>query len=170
MGIWTTTPKTWAVGDKHTAVVDNAQLRDLANAFGAWTSYTPALGGSGWAIGNGTVTAAYLQVQKTVMFRARFVFGSTSTFGGAASPTVTLPVAAAAGYPTGTTEGLNAYVYVVDTGAATRPGFALLTSSTVLTLYTMTGTTTAAALITSTAPHTWAATDVISIHGTYEAA
>ena len=50
-------------------------------SLGAWTAYTPTLGGTGWAIGNGTASGAYCQIGKTVHFWARLVFGSTTVAG-----------------------------------------------------------------------------------------
>ena len=65
----------------------SGDLGDLLDAKfttpGAWTSYTPVLSGSTWAVGNGTISGAYTQIGKTVHFTARFVLGSTSTKGSA---------------------------------------------------------------------------------------
>jgi hypothetical protein len=53
----------------------------------AWTSYTPTT--SNLTLGNGTITAKYNVVGKTIFLAIRFVLGSTSAITG--SPTFTLP-------------------------------------------------------------------------------
>jgi hypothetical protein len=58
---------------------------------GAWTSYTPTLS-FGWANGNGTWTARYIKIGKTVHVSAYFVIGSTTTKG--AGCDVSLPLTA----------------------------------------------------------------------------
>jgi len=59
----------------------NGLITGTGTSLGAWTAYTPTLGGTGWAIGDGTVLGAYCQIGKVVFFRASVTFGSTSTFG-----------------------------------------------------------------------------------------
>lgn len=53
----------------------------------AWTSWTPTLGNL--TLGNGTVTAAYALIGKTLHFRFKFVLGSTSAV--SSLPNFTLP-------------------------------------------------------------------------------
>lgn len=70
----------------------NARYAALDNA--AWTPYTPVIGGTGWALGNGVVIGRHkLLGAKTCMARGKVTFGSTSTFG-ANQLTMTLPFAA----------------------------------------------------------------------------
>lgn len=59
-------------------------------AFSPWTTYAPTFTGFGWAIGNGTITAAFTLIGKTVHFRGRVVIGSTTSFG-SFSPSIGLP-------------------------------------------------------------------------------
>jgi len=59
---------------------------------GAWTAYTPTW--TNLTVGNGTVTAAYTQIGKTVMGKIHIAAGSTSSITGSV-PTFTLPVTAA---------------------------------------------------------------------------
>ena len=71
------------------------ELQDLqaamAAAGAAWTTYTPTLGGTGWALGNGTLVGYYRQVDaKTVAIKVLLTTGSTTTVG-TATPTVTMP-------------------------------------------------------------------------------
>ena len=51
---------------------------------GAWSGFTPALSGTGWAIGNGTAIGYYNQYGKTIDFIVYIAFGSTSTYGAGA--------------------------------------------------------------------------------------
>lgn len=49
---------------------------------GAWTTYTPTIGGTGWAIGNGTVTGRYRLIDvKTLALKIEMSLGSTTTVG-----------------------------------------------------------------------------------------
>jgi hypothetical protein len=95
MAVWTTAVKTWAAGNRLTGVLLNAQLRDFANAFGPRGSYSPALTASGtaFAIGNGSVTGVYSQVQNEVRGNATINIGTTTNVGTGVYA-LTLPVAA----------------------------------------------------------------------------
>lgn len=66
----------------------NAAHDLLEAAYTAWTSYTPTL--TNLTLGNGTVTATYKQVGKTVFFRIEFLLGSSSAVG--TTPSFTPPV------------------------------------------------------------------------------
>lgn len=62
---------------------------------GAWQSYTPIWGAASGVqpvLGNGTTIGRYIQYGKTVHFIARLGIGSTSTFGGGAQWSLSLPV------------------------------------------------------------------------------
>ena len=136
-------------------------------SLGAWASWTPTISGTGWAQGNGTVTAAYTQMGKTVHYRIRFVAGTTTTFGSAALE-ISLPVAAisVAGV-TGHSSG-----YLLDSSASARYGvFCIAQSSGTLIVYANSSVNAGqqSALI-STVPFTWASSDSVNISGTYEAA
>lgn len=92
MATWTTATRTWAAGETLTAANMNAQIRDFANGFGAWNSYTPTLTQSA-AVTKTVNYAKYIQIQKTVICN---VYLSVTAAGTTANAiTVTLPVAAA---------------------------------------------------------------------------
>lgn len=166
MAAWTTTPRSWSVGETVTAANMNAQIRDFANAFGAWGSYTPTWGASSApAIGNGTISGGYSQIQKTVHFRVGVTFGTTTTFG-TGNYTLTIPTTAGS--------GLNIWSFL---------GYALQTSTYQLTM-DVNGGSTAAAMnyqstlagvktrVSPTAPVTWTAVagNGFWFSGMYEAA
>jgi hypothetical protein len=133
---------------------------------GGWTSYTPTISG-GWAVGNGTWSATYTQIGKTVHFSARFTIGSTTTKG--TGFTASLPVEMAK-------NNNQQYSGVGIIGSSVYRLFfeAVGGSTTALTGYL--GYASAApgylgrAAITATVPLTWATNDTISFNGTYEAA
>ncbi len=162
MGTWTTAIRTWAAGETVTAANLNAQLKDFAGGFGAWTSYTPTL--SGFTLGNGTIAGAYLQVQKTVVFRAKLTFGSTTT-AASAYPTATLPVTALSTDASsvlharfGDASPGAAYLSYVDLGSTTTIRAGIIGSSGLATT------------CTTTTPFTWTTSDVVYWAGVYEAA
>jgi hypothetical protein len=78
------TPARLAVGTNTAPLVaDSGESTGLRWDSSAWTSYTPTFSaaGGGAAIGNGTITGAYKQRGKTIVGRASFTAGSTTTFG-----------------------------------------------------------------------------------------
>lgn len=160
MGTYTATPKDWADGVAVEASDLDTHLRDLANSFGAWSSYTPTLGA--WTKGNGTVYGYYSQTQKTVRFKCGFTFGSTSA-AAASSPTLTLPVTAA-----GTGDPLLSG-RVIDNGTAYFMPFLVLTSTTTIGLY-FPGTNGQWVVPSTTVPFTWTTGDSFHFAGSYEVA
>ena len=81
---WPTSVRTWLAGEKLTAALTNEQLRDALKAIGdPWTAYTPTWTGAGGnpAIGNGSLTGAYVKAGRWVVNRIRITAGSTTTFG-----------------------------------------------------------------------------------------
>ncbi|WP_088320299.1 hypothetical protein [Kineosporia sp. R_H_3] len=132
----------------------------------AWQSYTPALTASTTnpTLGTGgSITGKYIQVGKTVHFRIAVTFG-TSPNAGSGSYRFSLPVASVA-ITSGAGEA-PARAMLWDSSASSRvPRAAYTFSSTIVSLLDESG-----ALVGSAAPWTWAAGDIITIHGTYEAA
>lgn len=144
--------------------VDSAGLiTGSGTSLGAWTSYTPTLGGTGWAIGDGTISGVYCQIGKVVHFSANVTFGSTSTYGSAAA-TITLPITA----KDTQRYAINARCGDASTGNVYQ--LAVYPSSTTVVVLRTIGTDGIGAQVISTAPFTWATTDTIRINGTYEAA
>jgi len=135
----------------------------------AWQSYTPTLGGTGWAIGNGSRSGYYCKLGKIVQFQIRIIFGSTSTFGAAARPTLTLPVTATS--VSGNIDFVTNIAYF-DNSATLRYQGTCDFSTTDIDLFSWNsaGTYVVAAATTATVPMAWAANDVIYVSGTYEAA
>jgi hypothetical protein len=128
---------------------------------GAWTAYTPTLGG--FTPGNGTATGRYLQIGKLVIFVAKFTFGSTSA-AAAAVPTLTLPVTAV-----GTDLAFNLAGWFEDTGVQKYRASVYLTTTGAAGAVII-GASGAATTPSTTTPFTWGNTDVLHIGGTYEAA
>lgn len=162
-----TSPRTWVAAETVTAALMNTHVRDNLKALGdAWTSWSPS-----WtavttnpAIGNGTISGAYMQAGKLVHFWAEITMGSTTTFGSGGWQ-LNLPVSEAAhrwGF-----QGL-----LRDTSASSD--FTFIGSRTGASLLSLRcdPTTAGNAIrnVTDTVPFTWASTDVLFLQGTYEAA
>jgi hypothetical protein len=171
----TTTPNYgWPVPTSTDLVKDGATaieaLGDAADATvfglgvsGAWTAFTPTL--TNITLGNGTLTARYKQIGKTVVAQVRLTFGTTTSITGA--PTrVNLPVTAA------TANDFSFPMYILDSGAADYIGRAQLFNTAYLELYVnaVGGTYGAISAISSTVPMTWTTNDKFSINFVYEAA
>ncbi len=166
MTTFTGTIPTIASGDTTTVPTNLATYRDALKAVSeAWTSYTPTWTASvNPAIGNGTRTGKYIQVNKLVTFRIQVTMGSTTTYG-TGNWVFSLPVATHSDYASGMMMG-NALAF--DTSA---PSFTQVIpvwlSSTSIHIPLGNGTNTD---VSATSPFTWASGDKLTISGTYEAA
>lgn len=164
---------TTADGVKLDGIEALADVTDAANVAsslaGAWTSYVPAWTATGTApaVGDGTITGAYVQFGKTVHFRIALTMGASSTYG-TGSYKFSLPVAAHAGVVPFTPLG-NAYME--DAGSGTFMGQLFDFSSTTIlvgihAILTAGGMT----FIGTTAPFVWGTADYLYLSGTYQAA
>lgn len=130
-----------------------------------WQSWTPTW--TNLTVGNGTVTATYIQIGATVFFNVDVIFGSSSSMG--TTPEFTLPVTSVAitnSFYHSLGDGAVSLAYEGDINYLIE---ALAYSTTQGRLYTSTaaGETTG---ITSTAPFTWTTGSVITFSGMYQAA
>jgi len=159
MGSWTTAIRTWAAGETVTAANMNAQIKDFASAFGAFTSYTPTWTASGTApaIGNGTLTGRYLRVQNLVMFTISQTMGSSTTYG-TGLYSWTLPVTTSQ-----TSPRILGGMRCDDSGSATYIRHVMLSTST-----TFSALTEGAVYVGQTAPFTWGSADFLTAQGWYE--
>lgn len=161
MGDWTGTVPSFTAG----TVVPASDLQTLADELtavaAAWTSWTPTL--TNLTLGNGTQTAKYRRVGKTVDFVWRLTLGSTSAVG--TTPSFTLPVACSADYP-----AYPAWFgMLTDASTSVKPPAVLnLTSTTTVVLQYFSSLNTAAN-ISSTLPFTWTTSDVLTAQATYYA-
>lgn len=130
-------------------------------SLGAWQSYAATIGGTGWAIGDGTITTSYMQIGKLVIYKYSIVFGSTSTYG-SASLTLTLPLTMGGSITTG--QGMN-NTTLFDTSASARyAANSRRNSNTVISFGTL-GTNGLLGSTISTSPFTWAVGD--SVYGMF---
>ena len=133
----------------------------LVNALdAAWTAYTPTLAGTGFALGNGTLVAAYRRYGTLVAFRSRLTFGSTTTMG-TTGQSQTLPVGAL-----GAASSMGLHLHLNHTGTVYR---GLSWCNTTNAPMFSTGTNGVATTLTATVPFTWATNDIIDLSGVYEA-
>jgi hypothetical protein len=136
------------------------QLADAVEARGVWQAYTPTLAGTGWALGNGTLTGRYCRAGKTVFARLRLTIGSTTTKGTGQLTLGTPSVSKAGAYHT-------APVVVHDispAGWSFGVGLLLESSATVACFQP------AGSAITGTSPITLATGDEIAFSMMYEEA
>jgi hypothetical protein len=136
---------------------------------GAWSSFTPTLGGTGWSLGTTGASAIgnFCQIGKTVHFGMRLVFGTSGATFGAGRPTVSLPVDAASDTP-----DFIINIAYVDTSASIRYLGTADNAITQLDMFCWNagGSYVSSLGVTSSVPFTWATSDAIFISGTYEAA
>jgi hypothetical protein len=132
----------------------------------AWTSYTPTWTGSTTnpSLGNGTLSAAYIQIGKTVHFRINLTMGTTTTYGSGIWR-FTLPVAS-----NGAISGAGGVIgggSIFDAAPTATRYYAFIYhyGSGVIALAndSFTGGN------TQSLPMTFAVNDAISMTGTYEA-
>lgn len=146
-------------------VYDGSAWAPLLEPVNGWKTYSPTVGGTGWALGNGTVTGRYMRAGRHVRFFGSVVWGNTSTFGGS-NLTVTLPVAAR-------TSNELIQFSLIDSGTTTLQGsaFTVAASATITpTVWGSAGTyVNLQAGLTTTVPFTWVNGDSLSFSGSYEA-
>lgn len=150
-----------ATGGVQRLNIDSAGLfTGTGSSMGAWTAYTPTLGG--FTAGNGTAAGAYCKTGKKVEFRASFTFGTTSA-AAISTPSLTLPVTAVAAFA-GVFKGLFV------NGGNYWDGFTIQDTTGACQVGTSGGTNGAQGAISTTVPFTWTTGSVIRLFGTYEAA
>lgn len=131
----------------------------------AWQTYVPTYGGGGITVGNGIVVAKWILIGKTVHFKYKLTFGSTTSI--SSSPTITLPIASTNDYDISTGQIGNSQL--LDSSATTAyPAFPLWGSATTFKLIGL-DISNVRYEITATAPFTWATGDILFVTGMYEA-
>jgi hypothetical protein len=135
----------------------------------AWTSYTPTItaDGGGFALNNGTLTGRYKQVGKTVFFKLKFVFGST-TAAGTGHWNFSLPVTAYDAnftFSAAILDNANAWYGGIGNGNYTGS-----TSSFAVIIPGTSAAVTTWASVGNGGPFIWGSEDNITITGSYEAA
>jgi hypothetical protein len=132
----------------------------------AWTDWVPTL--SNLTLGNGTITARYHRVGRTVHFFFSFVLGSTSAVG--TQPGITLPFTMAAGISAGDAPlGLGAcldagaanYLAIIQSAGGNNTQWRVLDTTSANGVYTS---------ISATVPFTWGTGDSLFANGVFEAA
>jgi hypothetical protein len=128
---------------------------------GGWTTWTPTY--AAITIGNGSVTARYQKIGKTVNLYWYFILGSTREIG--TNPTLTLPI-------NSVTDTQIFPVKLLDSGVTNYFAVAVL-QTTLLAFQEMRVNGTYGDIIggfTATVPFTWATGDQITVQATYEVA
>lgn len=135
----------------------------------AWTDYTPTItaDGGGFALNNGTLTGRYKQIGKTVFFKLKFIYGST-TSPGSGHWNFSLPV-------TAQNPDFTFTATILDNGVSWYGGIGNgnYTGSTTNFAVIIPGTSpsvTTWAVVGNGGPFTWGTADNIVISGSYEAA
>jgi len=154
------TPARLAVGANDLILTaDSAESTGLKYT-GGWTTWTPTF--TALTVGNGTVTARYQKIGKTVNFFFFFQMGSTSSMG--TNPNFTLPIASV-------NYGHLVPTHILDSGTANYAMVSEVYSNLcLLTAVFTNGTYPSYSGLTATVPFTWAVNDTITMLGTYEVA
>lgn len=155
------TPRTWTAGLLVNETHLNTEIRDLSNGLqGAWTTYSPTL--TNITVGNGTQSARYMQVGKTIKVFYKLTLGSTSSVGNAS---ISLPVTA---LDTDWSIGGTAF----DTSASARYAITAFASSTTTLAFRALSTGGQLVVFSGTVPFgaAFATGDIVVVSGDYEAA
>lgn len=162
---WPVPTSTDFVKDGATAIESLGDAIDTSVGSGllAWQTWAPTLAG-GWANGNGTYTARFCQIGKTVHNSVRFVIGSTTTKG--TDIRLNLPVTAAFN---------NAQSFAsanLRAGGVTTYGIVQFQSTNQIQILAsnVAGTYLQGTTITATVPGTWATGETFTLDFTYQAA
>lgn len=137
----------------------------VSGMFGAWISWTPSY--ANITVGNGTVVSKYIQLGKTVRFKYKLTFGSTTSISG--TPTVSFPVTATADLDVNT--GVVGVGQVLDSSAASS-SYVMLPIWVSTTTFKPVGYDTSNVKFdfSASSPFTWAVGDILYMAGEYEAA
>jgi hypothetical protein len=166
-----------AIWDQGENVLKNIRIADptidihgaskgYVDGTGKWSSFSPGLAGTGWAIGNGTITGTYSRHGDTVEFNINMTVGSTTSKGadstvGAAIIFTNLP-----GTSVGNFEFLGR---VVDVSAGSMVPFIGIVSGTSCTTRLMTTSPTYYGISANQPVSGLTTGDLIQINGTYQA-
>lgn len=133
--------------------------------FSAWATWSPTLTNA--TLGNGTVTAKYIQIGKTVLYSFTFVLGSTSSISGTFG--FSLPATSVA-YPT--VHDILGSGTMNDTSGSSYPIFAKYATTTTVSIRYIDDAAGGVvyAGLNGSAPVTVATGDSISVSGAYQAA
>jgi hypothetical protein len=126
---------------------------------GGWTTYTPSIR-NGVTIGNGTETARWQQIGKTVFFYWKFKLGSTSAFGTGGFVQISLPKTPLYDVWMGTVDYLDAGVQHYMGLLQIDPN-----TTTFIPKYKQ-----VVENVTTTSPFTWGTNDEVYCTGFYEVA
>ena len=127
---------------------------------GGYSSWTPTW--TGLTVGNGTQTARFTQLGKTVRFDLELIFGSTTAIT-AAYPDFTFPVAAVK-----PTAAINAVYIDANVNSYFNTYYIRTVSGGYLIAGNVAGTYMTEAGVSATVPFTWTTGDRFIISGSYE--
>lgn len=131
-----------------------------------WQDWTPSY--TNITVSNGSVTAKYIQIGKTVFFTWQLTCGSTTSISNAM--TITLPVTASTTFSTRSDTAIGT-VAIRDSGTASYGGVLILAiSSTAMNPKFFRADSSTSAELTTTFPITEATGDTFVCTGMYEAA
>lgn len=152
---------------KSSAAIDPSKISGgNSSMFTSWQSWTPTW--TNLTVGNGTVTAKYVQVGKSIQFKLSLVFGSSTAVSGSVS--VTLPVTSTAlvgsGVPLGSARLIDISAGLFYVGFATH----LSTTTMKVSWSGASGSGQIETNLSNVSPVTWAVSDEFQINGFYEAA
>ena len=161
------TPANLSVGANATMLIaDSTAATGLAWKTAAtqfpWTSYTPTL--TAITLGNGTLTASYQQIGKTVDVRILFTLGSTSSV--SSFPRFSVPV---------NIDVPSAQVQILgnanlnDAGTTAYYGVVAYETASTVQVFAQdtTGSTLQRATVTATVPFTWTTSDQMLLNFSY---
>lgn len=145
----------------------NNQIYPISPVSNSWQSWTPTI--TNLTIGNGTTTAKYTRIGRTISFRIAVVFGTTTSMG--TNPIFTLPVTSVT-YAGVAQEVPIGIARVLDSGITSFMGLVVWINTTTMSpqLQVATGTYTQNTGITSIIPMTWGTADELHLFGQYEVA
>ena len=128
-----------------------------------WVSYTTTL--TNITLGNGSLTARYQRIGKTVIGWFSLGFGSTTAVTGSAS--FTLP----SNY-SGITASVQASGFAIDLGTASYQLVGVPSNGNVIipNVFNATTTYTQRSPVNATTPHTWTSSDALSLFFIYQEA
>lgn len=150
------------------AAITPAKLLAGTGSGWTWSSWSPTW--TNFSLGNGTVSAVYIQTGKTVFARLSVILGNTSSMTGAL--TFTLPVtSSSSAYSINTAEQIGTGS-ILDAGTAVYQAIPFWNSTTtcIIRVIGTAGTYANHTDLTGSIPMTWTTSDAFAVEIMYEAA
>lgn len=149
------------IGGNSTTLVDDAADQGDFPPMGEWEDYTPS--NTNVTVGNGTETARFTRIGRTITYVYTLEWGSTTSYGGTIQVGLPVPSAVTGG-------GCMGSARMLDAGTRHWLGSTVVDETNGQQVFVIQQNSSGSGLVSGSNPFTWAEGDFLSVTGSYEAA